>query len=89
MSIELIDALKAKDVLAVKRIIANDDEDGMLALLHTCELQSFALLKLLEVKGADVNHPNVQGHYAVDIAYWHCEFIWCSIPPRASVWWAI
>ncbi|WP_249195583.1 MULTISPECIES: ankyrin repeat domain-containing protein [Shewanella] len=53
MSTELIDAVKAKDTLAVKRIIANDanlegvDNGGMTALLHACELQSFELLKLL------------------------------------------
>ncbi|MCU7976049.1 ankyrin repeat domain-containing protein [Shewanella sp. SW36] len=44
MSTELIDAVKAKDTLAVKRIIANGadledvDENAMTALLHACEL---------------------------------------------------
>lgn len=60
MSTELIHAVKAKDTLAVKRIIANGadlecvDENGMTALLHACELQSFEILKLLVDAGADV-----------------------------------
>ncbi|QSE51282.1 ankyrin repeat domain-containing protein [Shewanella putrefaciens] len=80
MSTELIDAVKAKDTLAVKRIIANGadlegvDENAMTALLHACELQSFELLKLLVDAGADVNHPNVMGYHPLDIAYWQGEF---------------
>lgn len=80
MSTELIDAVKAKDTLAVKRIIANGadlesvDENGMTVLLHACELQSFELLKLLVDAGADVNHPNAQGYHPLDIAYWQGEF---------------
>ncbi len=80
MSTELIHAVKAKDTLAVKRIIANDadlegvDKNGMTALLHACELQSFELLKLLVDAGADVNHPNKLGYRPLDIAYWQGEF---------------
>ncbi|AAN53983.1 ankyrin repeat domain-containing protein [Shewanella oneidensis MR-1] len=80
MSTELIHAVKAKDTLAVKRIIANGadlecvDENGMTALLHACELQSFEILKLLVDAGADVNHPNAQGYQPLDIAYWQGEF---------------
>lgn len=80
MSTELIHAVKAKDTLAVKRIIANGadiqgvDENGMTALLHACDLQSFELLKLLVDAGADVNHPNALGYRPLDIAYWQGEF---------------
>lgn len=77
MSTELIHAVKAKDTLAVKRIIANGadvDENGMTALLHACELQSFELLKLLVDAGANVNHPNALGYRPLDIAYWQGEF---------------
>ncbi|MCT8871945.1 ankyrin repeat domain-containing protein [Shewanella xiamenensis] len=80
MNTELIHAVKAKDTLAVKRIIANGadlegvDKNGMTALLHACELQSFELLKLLVDAGADVNHPNALGYRPLDIAYWQGEF---------------
>jgi len=92
MSTELIDAVKAKDTLAVKRIIANSadlegvDENGMTALLHACELQSFELLKLLVDAGADVNHPNALGYHPLDIAYWRASFAWGAIPLRVSAW---
>ena len=76
MNTELIHAVKAKDTHAVKRIIANEgvDKNGMTALLHACELQSFELLKLLVDAGADVNHPNALGYRPLDIAYWQGEF---------------
>ena len=80
MNTELIYVVKAKDTLAVKRIIANDadlegvDKNGMTALLHACDLQSFELLKLLVDAGADVNHPNALGYRPLDIAYWQGEF---------------
>ena len=80
MNTELIHAVKAKYTLAVKLIIANGadlegvDKNGMTALLHACDLQSFELLKLLVDAGADVNHPNALGYRPLDIAYWQGEF---------------
>ena len=71
---------KAKDTLAVKRIITNGadlegvDESGMTALLHACDLQSCELLKLMVDAGEDVNNPNAIGYQQLDIAYWQEQF---------------
>lgn len=80
MSSELIEAVKAKSRVEVRRIISDgcdlecSDEKSMTALLHACEAQSFDILKSLVDAGANVNHKNALGYQPVDIAYWHGEF---------------
>lgn len=80
MSTQLIKAVKAKSVIAVKRILSSGcdldavDEKGMTALLHACEVQSFEILKSLVDAGANVNHKDSLGYHPIDIAYWYGEF---------------
>lgn len=80
MSTELIEAVKAKDAIEVKRILSNGcnlesaDDKNMTALSHACEIQSFDILKTLVDAGVNVNHKDALGYQPVDIAYWHGEF---------------
>lgn len=80
MSAELIEAVKAKSVDDVSRIISKgcdlefSDDKNMTALLHACEIQSFDILVVLVDAGANVNNKDALGYQPVDMAYWHGEF---------------
>lgn len=80
MSSKLIEAVKAKKTIEVRRIISvgcdleSSDDRNMTALLHACEVQSFDILKALVDAGGNVNHKDDLGYKPVDIAHWYGEF---------------
>lgn len=90
MNLELIEAVKSKNINDVIRLLAEGydleqvDPKGMTALLHSCEVQSFDILKLLVDAGAKVNHANAMGLVAVDIAYWYGEVRMTTYTPEST-----